>query len=71
MWKELPGKIASIVSGVAEGCLQSEAAPIGGETAEHPGLTPEEDYDLAGFAVGVCDKKRDDHRRRLKSREMY
>ena len=46
-----------IVKGVAEGCLQSEAALIGGETAEHPGLMPEEDYDLAGFAVGVCDKK--------------
>ena len=55
--KNYPEKIASIVSGVAEGCLQSEAALIGGETAEHPGLMPEEDYDLAGFAVGVCDKK--------------
>ena len=42
---------------MAEGCLQSEAALIGGETAEHPGLMPEEDYDLAGFTVGVCDKK--------------
>ena len=52
-----PEKIADIVKGVAEGCLQSEAALIGGETAEHPGLMPEEDYDLAGFAVGVCDKK--------------
>ena len=55
--KNAPEKIATIVSGVAEGCLQSEAALIGGETAEHPGLMPEEDYDLAGFAVGVCDKK--------------
>ena len=55
--KNHPDKIASIVKGVAEGCLQSEAALIGGETAEHPGLMPEEDYDLAGFAVGVCDKK--------------
>ena len=55
--KNYPEKIASIVKGVAEGCLQSEAALIGGETAEHPGLMPEEDYDLAGFAVGVCDKK--------------
>ena len=55
--KNEPEKIADIVKGVAEGCLQSEAALIGGETAEHPGLMPEEDYDLAGFAVGVCDKK--------------
>lgn len=55
--KNFPEKIAAIVKGVAEGCLQSEAALIGGETAEHPGLMPEEDYDLAGFAVGVCDKK--------------
>ena len=49
--------IAAIVGGVAVGCVQSDAALIGGETAEHPGLMPEEDYDLAGFAVGVCDKK--------------
>lgn len=55
--KNYPEKIASIVSGVAEGCVQSDAALIGGETAEHPGLMPEEDYDLAGFAVGVCDQK--------------
>lgn len=55
--KNYPEKIADIVKGVAEGCLQSEAALIGGETAEHPGLMPEEDYDLAGFAVGVADKK--------------
>ena len=55
--KNYPEKIASIVSGVAEGCLQSEAALVGGETAEHPGLMPEDEYDLAGFAVGVCDKK--------------
>ena len=50
--KNYPEKIAEIVSGVAEGCVQSDAALIGGETAEHPGLMPEEDYDLAGFAVG-------------------
>ena len=50
-------KIAAIVGGVAEGCVQSEAALIGGETAEHPGIMPEDEYDLAGFAVGVCDKK--------------
>ncbi|MBS5141435.1 MAG: phosphoribosylformylglycinamidine cyclo-ligase [Firmicutes bacterium] len=55
--KNYPEKIAAIVKGVADGCLQSEAALIGGETAEHPGLMPEDDYDLAGFAVGVCDKK--------------
>lgn len=55
--KNYPEKIASIVSGVAEGCVQSDAALIGGETAEHPGLMPEDEYDLAGFAVGVVDKK--------------
>ena len=55
--KNYPEKIADIVKGVAEGCLQSEAALIGGETAEHPGLMHEDDYDLAGFAVGVCDRK--------------
>ncbi len=56
--KNVPEKIAAIVSGVAEGCVQSGAALIGGETAEHPGLMPEEDYDLAGFAVGIVDKKK-------------
>ena len=55
--KNYPEKIAAIVSGVAEGCKQSDAALIGGETAEHPGLMPEEEYDLAGFAVGVVDEK--------------
>ena len=55
--KNYPEKIAQIVGGVSEGCVQSEAALIGGETAEHPGLMPQEDYDLAGFAVGVCDRK--------------
>ncbi len=55
--KNIPEKIATIVAGVAEGCRQSECALIGGETAEHPGLMPEDDYDLAGFSVGVADKK--------------
>ena len=56
--KNYPEKIAEIVSGVAEGCVQSGAALIGGETAEHPGMMPVEDYDLAGFAVGIVDKKK-------------
>ena len=56
--KNVPEKIASIVSGVCEGCVQSGAALIGGETAEHPGMMPVEDYDLAGFAVGIVDKKK-------------
>lgn len=55
--KNFPEKIATIVSGVAEGCIQSEAALIGGETAEMPGFYPEDEYDLAGFSVGVVDKK--------------
>lgn len=55
--KNYPEKIAAIVSGVAEGCRQAGAALVGGETAEHPGLMPEDEYDLAGFAVGVVDEK--------------
>ena len=55
--KNYPEKIATIVKGVAEGCIQSECALVGGETAEHPGLMEEDEYDLAGFAVGVVDKK--------------
>ena len=56
--KNIPEKIAAIVSGVADGCVQSGAALIGGETAEHPGMMPIEEYDLAGFAVGIVDKKK-------------
>ena len=55
--KNVPDRIATIVSGVAEGCNQSDAALIGGETAEMPGFYPENEYDMAGFAVGVVDKK--------------
>ena len=54
--KNVPEKIAQIVAGVAEGCVQSGAALIGGETAEHPGLMPPEDYDLAGYCTGIVDK---------------
>ena len=56
--KNYPEKIAAIVAGVAEGCVRSGSALIGGETAEHPGMMPEDDYDLAGFSVGIVDKKK-------------
>ena len=56
--KNFPEKIAQLVAGVAEGCVQSGSALIGGETAEHPGMMPEEEYDLAGFSVGIVDKKK-------------
>ena len=56
--KNFPEKIAAIVGGVAEGCVQSGAALIGGETAEHPGLMPQEDYDLAGYCTGIVDKSK-------------
>lgn len=55
--KNYPEKIAAIVKGVAEGCKMAGAALVGGETAEHPGMMPEDDYDIAGFAVGVVDEK--------------
>ena len=56
--KNVPERIASIVAGVAEGCVRAECALIGGETAEHPGLMPEDEYDLAGFSVGIVDKEK-------------
>ena len=54
--KNIPEKVASIVEGIAEGCVQSECALVGGETAEHPGLMPVDEYDVAGFCVGIVDK---------------
>ena len=68
--KNIPEKVASIVSGVAEGCVQSGCALIGGETAEHPGLMPAEDYDLAGFAVGIVDKKKILDNKNMKAGDM-
>ena len=68
--KNYPEKIAQIVSGVAEGCVQSGAALIGGETAEHPGLMPLEDYDLAGFAVGIVDRKKIIDKSRMKAGDV-
>jgi phosphoribosylformylglycinamidine cyclo-ligase len=68
--KNVPEKIAAIVSGVAEGCVQSGAALIGGETAEHSGLMPVEDYDLAGFAVGIVDKKKILDNNRMKAGDV-
>ena len=56
--RNIPEKIAAIVSGVAEGCVQADCSLVGGETAEHPGMMPEEEYDLAGFTVGVVDKEK-------------
>jgi phosphoribosylformylglycinamidine cyclo-ligase len=56
--KNDPVRIAEIVSGITEGCRQSECALVGGETAEHPGLMPDEDYDVAGFSVGIVDEEK-------------
>ena len=64
--KNVPERIADIVAGVAEGCVQSGAALIGGETAEMPGFYPEDEYDLAGFAVGLVDKDKMTDRRKVK-----
>ena len=68
--KNVPEKIAAIVAGVAEGCVQSGAALIGGETAEHPGLMPVDEYDLAGFAVGIVDKKKILDNTRMKEEDV-
>ncbi|MBE6616566.1 MAG: phosphoribosylformylglycinamidine cyclo-ligase [Ruminococcaceae bacterium] len=68
--KNIPEKIASIVGGVAEGCVQSGAALIGGETAEHPGMMPVEEYDLAGFAVGIVDKKKIIDNKKMKAGDV-
>ena len=68
--KNVPERIAEIVGGVAEGCVQSGAALIGGETAEHPGLMPVDEYDLAGFAVGIVDKKKIIDNTRMKAGDV-
>lgn len=68
--KNIPEKIADIVGGVAEGCVQSGAALIGGETAEHPGMMPVDEYDLAGFAVGIVDKKKILNNERMKAGDV-
>ena len=68
--KNYPEKIATIVSGVAEGCKQAGCALVGGETAEHPGLMPEDEYDLAGFSVGIVDEKDIIDGRNLKSGDI-
>lgn len=68
--KNVPERIAEIVSGVAEGCVRSGAALIGGETAEHPGMMPENDYDVAGFTVGIVDKKKMIDNSRMKAGDV-
>lgn len=68
--KNVPEKIAAIVSGVAEGCVQSECALVGGETAEHPGLMDPNEYDLAGFAVGIADRSRIVDKNRTKAGDV-
>ena len=68
--KNVPEKIAAIVSGVAEGCVQSECALVGGETAEHPGLMDPNEYDLAGFSVGIADRSRIIDKNRTRSGDV-
>ncbi len=68
--RNIPGKIASIVGGVAEGCVQAGCALIGGETAEHPGMMAEEDYDLAGFAVGIAERSQIIDKNKMKAGDI-
>ena len=68
--KNVPEKVATIVSGVAEGCVQAGCALIGGETAEHPGMMPADDYDLAGFTVGIVDKPKVIDSKRMKEGDV-
>lgn len=68
--RNFPEKIAAIVGGVAEGCVRAGCALVGGETAEHPGLMPEEEYDLAGFAVGVVDAEKVIDNTRMKAGDV-
>lgn len=68
--KNIPEKVASIVEGIAEGCVQSGCALIGGETAEHPGMMPEDEYDVAGFSVGIADKPKMIDGSRLKAGDV-
>lgn len=68
--KNIPEKIAAIVSGVAEGCVQAGCALVGGETAEHPGLMAEDEYDLAGFSVGIVDEKKILNRENVKAGDV-
>ncbi len=68
--KNIPERIAEIVGGVAEGCVQAGCALVGGETAEHPGTMPEDDYDLAGFSVGIVDKSKMVDKREMKAGDV-
>ncbi len=68
--KNIPEKIATIVKGIADGCVESGCALVGGETAEHPGMMPEEEYDLAGFTVGIVDEKKILDKKNVKSGDV-
>ena len=68
--KNVPEKIADIVGGVAEGCVRAGSALVGGETAEHPGMMPEDDYDLAGFSVGIVDREKMIDKNKMKAGDI-